>query len=549
LPARVWGLVLLIAAVAVFGALLLRDHELYPSVFADEWAYSTASRLLPFANSPLPNYAYLGVYSLTNVCGEGFLACARVINAAAFVAATPFIYLTARRVCTRGVATLLTVLALLGPINTYTAYFMPEALYFLAFWAFAWFILGLDSSSDRRKWAVAGILLGGVTLVKPHGLFLIPAVLLYTIFVGRAGGRTRLLTGVVNGVVAISTALVVKFAVGSLLAGGAGLTLFGARYTSLAMSALSDPGPPRQLLAVSALSLLGHLLTVCLILGLPAALAIAATLRRLRSTCDVPAATLRMSAFAFLILGDLVLVVAIFTASLSAVGPVDFATRIHMRYYDFALPLLYVVAAAHLGVAATAEARPWRLAVAVPVGLAIGYALATGLGQYAPILVDSPELRGLTTYPIALVALGVVSLAALAAWACGTPWGVRLFVYGLLPTSVMVMSYAASTELRARVVPNEVDLAGTFVGERLTDDERSRVLVVGSEPADLFRALFYIDDAEASLLVIPVGSSYDLSTLPEGKDWAFIIGEHAWTGGVLAETPTLGTALVRREQP
>ena len=73
------------------------------------------------------------------------------------------------------------------------------------------------------------------------------------------------------------------------------------------------------------------------------------------------------------------------------------------------------------------------------------------------------------------------------------------------------------------------------------------MLVVGSEPADLFRALFYVDDPRASLLVIPAGSNYDLSTLPEDKEWALIIGDHSWTGGASSQSPTPGFALVRRD--
>jgi phosphoglycerol transferase len=116
-----------IAGMVVFVGLLLRNSGLYPSVM-DEYPYSTMSRLMPLANASVPDYLYFVVYNFTNQCGDGFLSCARIMNVAAFVGAAPFIYLTARRVCTRGVATLVVILALVGPINTYTAYFMPEPL-------------------------------------------------------------------------------------------------------------------------------------------------------------------------------------------------------------------------------------------------------------------------------------------------------------------------------------------------------------------------------------------------------------------------------------
>ena len=542
------GNLLLVAVPAVFVALLFRNSGLYPSVFADEHAYSTAARLLPFSNSPFPDYGYLAIYSLTNSCGDGFLACARILNAAAFVAASPFIYATARRVCTDGVAFLLMVLALTGPINIYTAYFMPEALYFLSFWVFAWFLLGIDSLSDRRKWILAGALLGAAALVKPHALLLLPAVLLYLTLVGRAERDKGLKSAAWDGVLVVMAALVVKFAVGYLVAGSAALTLFGSTYTSLAISALSDSDQSRQLVAVSAQSVVGHLIAICLIFGLPVALSASGFFRDLRSADRFDAGQ-RTSVFALLILGDLIVVVALFTASVSATGPVDYATRLHMRYYDFALPLLFMVAGAHLGERNAREHHRWHALAALPIGMAIAYGVVTGLAPYTPVLVDSPELRGFTAYPIAFVALGVLSLGTLVLWACGSRWGSRLYVFGFLPVALVLTSVAASRELRLRLVPDAVDRAGMFVKQYLSPDELSHVLVVGSAPADLFRAVFYLDDPSASLLVIPQGSNYDLSTMPEGKYWALIIGEHAWTGGEFSESPAPEFALVRRDNP
>ena len=74
----------------------------------------------------------------------------------------------------------------------------------------------------------------------------------------------------------------------------------------------------------------------------------------------------------------------------------------------------------------------------------------------------------------------------------------------------------------------------------------SRVVVVGSDTAELYRSLFYLDDPNAALQVIEAGSTYDLSTLPQGKDWALVIGDHPWIGGT-SESPTRGFTLVRRD--
>jgi phosphoglycerol transferase len=540
--------VLLVAIPAIFVVLLLRNSGLYPVVMADEWEYSTLSRLLPFASAYLPNYAYMAIFSLTNSCGDGFLSCARIVNAVAFVAAAPFIYLIARRVCTQGVAALVTVLALAGPINTYTAYFMPEALYFLAFWVLAWFILGLDGTSSRRMWIIAGILLGVAALVKPHALFLLPAILAYVLYISNPNGRDGLRSAVWSGILLVLAALLVKFAVGYLLAGSAGVTLFGSTYSSVAGSALSDVNQASHLLTVSAQSVMGHLLAICLMYGLPIAISATVFVRSLRPRGQRGAEE-RTAAFALLVVADLVVAVALFTAAVNAAAPSELATRLHMRYYDFALPLFFMVVGAQLTATGTRRASRWSALAVVAIGAAIVYALVSRMQPYVPSLVDNPELAGFTANPLVFMALGLLSLGSLVLWTMTTRWGPRLFVYGFLPLAVVLPSVAISVELDHRQAAAAVDRAGMFTRSYLPHNELARVLVVGSDPAALFMALFYLDNPQPSLQVIPPGSNYDLSTLPQDKDWALIIGDHQWTGGSFFESSPPGFALVRRDNP
>jgi phosphoglycerol transferase len=528
---------------AVFVALLLRNTGLYPSVM-DEYPYSTMSRLMPMANASIPDYLYFVVYNFTNQCGDGFLSCARIMNVAAFVGAAPFIYLTARRVCPRGVATLVVILALIGPINTYTAYFMPEPLYFLAFWVIAWFTLGIDSIDARRKWIVVGILIGAAALVKPHALFLIPGIVLYLVYLGSRLGREGLRATVETSALIVVVPLVTKFVGGFLLAGSTGLTIFGPTYGSISESALSSLGQPRDVLTMSAESLLGHVLAICLLYGLPIALSLAAAVHSLRSG-GRPSASDRTSIFAFVILLDLVVVVALFTALTAGGSIYETPYRLHMRYYNFALPLLFIVAGAQLGASPTR--RTTNMFIAGLIGLAIVYALVSRLAPYTPYLVDSPELRSITDQRALFLVLGCVSLAALALWAAGNRWGVRLFFYGFLPLAVIGSTIAASSELRLRLEPDQADQAGMFATQYLSRGDRSHVLVVGSDISQLYRSMFYVDDPVPAFQVIPPGSMFDMATLPEGKDWALILGDHAWTGGAYSESPAPGIALVRRD--
>jgi phosphoglycerol transferase len=112
--------------------------------------------------------------------------------------------------------------------------------------------------------------------------------------------------------------------------------------------------------------------------------------------------------------------------------------------------------------------------------------------------------------------------------------------------AVIGSSIAASTELSLRLVPDQADRAGMFATQYLPRSERSHVLVVGSDISQLYRSMFYVDDPNPAFEVIPAGSVFDVSTMPEGKDWALILGDHAWTGGSFSASPTPGIALIRR---
>ena len=176
-----WLLVTFTGMIIVFLLLLYRSMGLLPIVMADEWEYSLHSRLLPLAVTARPFYLYLWLFRHTNYCGCAYLQCARVFNCVLFVGAAPFIYKTARQVTTSRVATLVALLSIAAPVNTYTAYYMPEAMYFAGFWVLSWFLFAFRRMPPYSYGFWAGIILAGMSMIKVHGIFLFPAVALLVI--------------------------------------------------------------------------------------------------------------------------------------------------------------------------------------------------------------------------------------------------------------------------------------------------------------------------------------------------------------------------------
>lgn len=521
-----------LALALVFLALAARNHGLYPLVFADEWSYSRAARLEPLAQSIVPSYLYLELFGITNACGTGFLECARLLNTLLFVAAAPFIYLSARRVLDKPAAALVALASVLAPINSHTAYFMPESTYFFGFWAVSWLLLSSTGKPGLRLGLAAGTLLGLLALVKVHALFLLPAAGAFLLWRGWREGswRSGLLAAVLLGV----TALAVKTAVGYLLAGPAGIGLLGSFYGK---HASNSSGSLTHLLAPLVRSLYGHVMALGLLFALPM-LAAAAVLASPEARVRLAAPGQTLMAYAALMLGAALFMTGAFTASIADGGPEE-ALRLHMRYYDFAFPLLLMLGAV-LGEAAPAVF--WkRLLLALPCALLLWWAW-NKLPFYKTGFVDSPELGALVNpgYPGVTRLLVLLQWGAMACWVFRPLLGRVAFLCAVVPFATV----AASTNIvhilgGTAATPNAYDKAGLFARQALDEAGRAGLVIAGADLAGLSRAQFHADSATSSSISLQPGQAMDPTLLPVRRPYLLVVGAHALPAGtqVAARTP------------
>ena len=509
---------LTLGAAAVFLMLLAAVLGLYPVVFADEYVYSKIARLVPFADAPVPGYFYLLIYRATNVCGSGFLACARVLNAFLFVAAAPFIYIVARRVAGRLPAMVVALLAIAGPVNSYAAYFMPEAAYFLAFWVFAALLLAERISPPALHYAVCGVSFALLALIKPHALFLLPAVLLQITYTGwraRAGWPVSILR---NAAVLLLTAGIVKFGLSYLLAGRSGLTFFGPLYSEMAAS---RPADIQRLLSVAwntADNLRGHVFAMSLLFGLPLAVSILSFTGKDRVDGSLRTPAPAFALFSLSSLTILILVSALFAASVAGSGPYESIERLHMRYYNFEFPILLIIAA-YATTAADQSSPLGRLLIAIPLCAIIAYAVFTHLDGFLPDFVDAPELRGVSAGRRTFWIVGTLSSASIALWAWRPRPGARLFLFVCVPLCTAVAWYFVMKDLRPHMNADAYDRAGTFVRQFLPSQERDKLVVAGDSVAALHRAMFLVDSPNVRLEVTSASKRDGELKLPAGTHW------------------------------
>jgi phosphoglycerol transferase len=528
----------------LFAYMVWRNAGLHAVVMADEWYYSSFARLVPLADATLPSYLYLLAAKSTSACGTGFLECARLLNVIAFLGAAPLIYGVARRFVAPRFASLIALCAVAGPVNSYTAYFMPEALYFTGFWALTLALFRFRDAPTSGRAAVLGCLLGAMTLIKLHGFFLLPAVVLFMLFAtrSRADGGPAPSLGKVLGLLALVVGLTlgVRFAGGYLLAGSNGLNLSGRLYAQA--SNAGAHAPLLQLLKLAMFNLRGHLYGMALLFGMPLAamLACLSTFKR-AGQWRTPAGALAL--YTLLVLGSLIAVTVLFTASVAGAGQ-ESNFRLHMRYYNFCLPLLLIVAAVAWGEEAPGASRAVRIVLALPIAATILFAVLTLWQPYTPSFVDSPELQGMTAWRQGFYLLSSLSLLSVLAWAHQPRWGIRLFFGGFMPVFLVIAGYAINHEVARGGASNQYDQAGTFARNFLSADERSHLAIVTDDGSGMFRTQFYTDDARVFQHMAPQGSLIAPNALPASIEWVLFVGKYALPKGAVLRGQARSFSLV-----
>ena len=511
----------LLALVGV-ACLLLRNGGVVPFVFNDEYSYSLYTRLAPMADAIVPDYLYFLVFGTTHACGSGFIDCVRGLNVVFFVASAPFIYLACRRVADVVPSAWVTLLAMAGPLNSYTVYFMPEASYFFAFWVATWFALGMDERSTAWRWAGLGVFVGLMSMVKPHALFLLPALGVYAAYCHlRMRWQDVARTVVALAALVLST-LATKFLVGYLIVGKIGVTLFGHFYSGVASGTAANLEHFVALGGYSLVSLGNHVLAIVLALGLATVAALALAVNGpWRSDEKTPVH--RAAVYTVLVLGSLVAVVSLFTGSLAVSDPNELI-RLHQRYYDFALPLLMICAAALVKRGGDSLPTWLRVVLAIALLTALGVIFSQRFHGLRPGVLDGPWFDGLMSSRRWFRIVGYAMSVCAIGWIFAPRIAARGFLYAALPLSTLVAGGMVNSELAQHRQLTLYEHAGRAVREYVPPDELGKVVVVCTDPAEGYRVLFSVDDAAASFAVHPDDVRYDWSKLPQGKRWVLSVG-------------------------
>ena len=510
----------------LFFYLFIRNSGIYPIVFIDEWNYAADTRLMPLSEAKVPSYLYFSLYKLTTYCGDSFLDCNRLINTSLFVLAAPFIYLLARRMAPVWPSALIAVAAVLSPNSAYTPFFMPEAMYFWAFWGYTWAAFVFYERPSVRGAACLGALLGLMAMVKVHALFLLPslcAFLLYVAVDARADGAARRWprTALAMVLAAVGAALAVRLAVGYGLAGRPGLSLMGSLYGDQAAYTAQSQSTLAVLAAQAWHNLQGHLMSIAILFGVPlAALAGAAHLGR-RSEARA------LAVYSVLVLGSLLAVTVLFTASITGLAHGDTAARIHTRYYNFALPLLPLCAMALLQTP-QATLRPlWRALIGMLMLALIVYGRAYLSTLFKPSIIDSAEMRAFSLNTASFNTMAALAALAVALWIWRPLLGLKAFLFAVLPIATVYCAANTGKEVRQSIHADGYSKAGLFARHYLSREQTNHLTVVGPAIGGLLRTRFFIENPNVKFMETPrTATSADWTALPDDTRMVLVVGPY-----------------------
>jgi phosphoglycerol transferase len=491
------------------------------SVLADEYLYLLDAHYKGLDQAAYPNYLFQWIYGSTKLCGAEFYSCARSINSFFVIFGAIFIYLLAKHIGrSKWLGALAAVAAILGSYGTYTAYFMPEAIFNGLMVVFFWALIRFGKSDNLLVWVAIGISLGIASLAKPHGLFVIPAIVIFVILWTRATKDRWLIPAVIRSSVFVGSVVVSKLLFGYLLAGERGLGLFGFYGTlesvgSNTVAVLTSDGSAGTSVWFTAW---GQTLMISMILGLALPVAmhgIVLAFKKASWSFD----SIKFRALVGISLLNLLAVTAIFESWQ------NLGIWMHTRYYAYLIPLAII---ALIESFRKDELRfwPWGKYFVTGVFLALsGVLFFTAAMPYGTNWVDAPDFRYHIDNPLVSQFFVVAAFGSAIWWLFREKASVR-FSLGLALMFASLSGANSSAFLSTAFGSEQVsDRVAVVLREFIPQSELDRALLVGNFEV-LQRTAF--SSLSGSIELMGLGEEgLDTSTIDSSKSWLIMFGDSA----------------------
>jgi hypothetical protein len=288
----------------------------------------------------VPNSLYLWLNHSIFFFGGNYALGARLINVLFFVLGLMVLYRIASLFVSHGKSALVALTVGVGPVGVYTAVVMPETMFLCAFLCLAFVFVRHIHGQPIYAGFLSGVVLGAASLIKPHGLMLIPIVVMAVVILKLSVREwCRWTTCLAAAGTVVGTALATIGFVNYLLLGRFGFSL-GPAYATAVDKSTAASSITSTLYVVG-----GHVALVLSLYALPVLVVLMAFFRGSVATRDLAERVQFKALLIFTVLTGCVLLITTSKFTVAAVGlsPFEQLNRVHVRYYFFVLPLLLVL--------------------------------------------------------------------------------------------------------------------------------------------------------------------------------------------------------------
>ncbi len=521
-----------------------RQQGLNVFVLGDEVEYSALVRKSGIEGFIIPSFAYSRFYKIINLCGDDYYDCSRLLNLLFFASGVTCVYLIAKRYVGPVQSLVVAFLTFYSPQNWYSAFFMPESMYFGLFWFLVLLLVSFAKSTSFKYLLFSSIVLALLLLVKIHALIIIPP-LLY--FVGSAyfrqmSSKRQLIKKMLFFVaLIISSYLILRMlTIDTYTVTNTGAAGIYNVIPSLFLSRIQQQG--LILLSSFFLVLSNHVFTLVSIFGLPVLYLIYTFWTHLsfyigvKSQYVVTNKEEERQSFLFLIslfTFSLILVVSLFTVIVSHTDPSQALGRLHFRYYSFIFPSFYIVAMIMLNNLNSNELfskRAKNSYLFILFSFAPAFFLWYSMNKIVIGGIDSPELRGFTAvrehlhYFLILQTLSIFLFSFI--WL--RKWALQIYFVFYLPFSIYFSNSVVTGDFvnlgketnELQTIAKEARLI--LLQQNKTD---SHITLVGNDLLTLFYVTFYLDVYNVSYLVVGKGATLSGESIDSRSQFVFDLGD------------------------
>jgi hypothetical protein len=537
--------------VATFVWVFMQVREINPAILQDEWFYLVTSRVNGPWDQDLPfnagNYLFNFLYSSTLLCGEAFYTCAKVINLTLLHGFALTLFVIALRFIPFWGALVFYIATALSPTMVYGSMYLPESLLFFLLGLTTYCVLKAADDPTWKNWAIAGIPLGLAALAKPHAFMAAVAIGIYLLING-IERKPYWKPTVTNALALLVAFLVVRVAVGFLVAGPKALDLFSYYGATSAIGtfvgeaggagavegALVGAGPVAGAVGLFPTQIYTHLMVIAALLGAAVVALIIAAIDSIRTHEVRPVHRFALLAIIWLVV--LVIMIVLFTGWITGGGD-DHTTRVLLRYYDYLFPVVMLAGVAvFFDKQILADTKAWIRWIAIaPVFFMISAAYVGYFGTLTIQIADAPNLAGLVVdkFTIDVTAnLMLLTLLVMAFAPKFTVWAAAAMV----PFVMIGTGYQIQDQYRGfRLEPSQADLAGQFVKGYLPQDELADVLVLAESRFDGRVASFWMGE-NTDLEILGAGSVYPLDLVDSETEYVLVVGNLTLDGGELVSS-------------